>query len=284
MNVIEINNISKSYTDFQLKDVSFNVKAGTIMGFVGENGAGKSTTISAILDLIQTDSGNIKLFNIPAHNFPIYKKEDIGVVFDELQFPEILTAEQISKICIKIYKNWDNSIFASYCKRFSLPLGKPVKDFSRGMQMKLNIAVALSHNAKLLIMDEPTSGLDPIVRDDILDVFLDFVQNPNNSIFLSSHITSDLEKIADYITFIHQGKILMTESKDNLIYDYSIIRCGKDDFEQISKQEIISFKKETMQYSVLVKNKKKLQNKYPKLIFDNPKIDEIMLLLVKGNR
>lgn len=211
-------------------------------------------------------------------------KEDIGVVFDGINFYETLTPAKIGKISQAAYSQWDVSLYQGYLKRFALPDDKEVKTFSKGMKMKLCIAVALSHHPKLLILDEATSGLDPVMRDDILDVFLDFVQDENHSILMSSHITTDLEKVADYITFIHQGKVLFCKSKDELRYNYGIIRCGASLFDAIDKSEVLAYRKCDYQWDVLVANKDSARRKYKNAIVDDASIDDILLLYVKGEQ
>lgn len=280
--VLKASHLVKNYPGFSLKDVSLNLPSGCIMGFIGENGAGKSTTFKALLDLIRLDGGFITFWGQTLAENSALLKEDIGIVFDNMNFYETLTPKQIGRICSSTYKNWDTKIYQNYLTRFSLPEQKELKTFSKGMQVKQSLAVALSHNPKLLILDEATSGLDPVVRDDILDIFLDFVQDEQHSILVSSHITSDLEKIADYITFIHDGKIIFSESKDALLYDYGIIRCGSAGFDVMDKKDILAFRKTDYQYNVLIKNRKTASQKYKDAVIDTPTIDEIMLLYVKG--
>lgn len=280
--VLKASHLVKNYPGFSLKDVSLNLPSGCIMGFIGENGAGKSTTFKALLDLIRLDGGFITFWGKTLAENSAQLKEDIGIVFDNMNFYETLTPKQIGRICSSTYKNWDAKIYQNYLTRFSLPEQKELKTFSKGMQVKQSLAVALSHNPKLLILDEATSGLDPVVRDDILDIFLDFVQDEQHSILVSSHITSDLEKIADYITFIHDGKIIFSESKDALLYDYGIIRCGSAGFDVMDKKDILAFRKTDYQYNVLIKNRKTASQKYKDAVIDTPTIDEIMLLYVKG--
>lgn len=283
-NILEVENLSKKYakSDFELKNISIAVPYGTIMGFIGKNGAGKTTTISAILNTIHKDNGTVKMFGQEISDKNLAVREDIGVVFDAVNFSENLTASRLCKVMGGIYKQWHNEEFFSLLKQFSLPTDKKIKTFSRGMTMKLAIAAALSHRPKLLILDEATSGLDPIVRDEILDVFLDFVKDDEHSILLSSHITTDLEKIADYITFIHEGEIILTERKDDLLYNYGIIRCKSEQFSQIDKADMISCLKKDYQTDVLVKDKNAMERKYNRMIIDHTTIDEIMILLVKG--
>lgn len=209
-------------------------------------------------------------------------KEQIGVVFDGNNFSEILSPKKIGRVMRDIYQSWDGRTFMALLKKFSLPAGKPIKQFSKGMKMKLAIAVALSHNSKLLILDEATSGLDPVVRDDILDMLLDFVQDESHSILVSSHITSDLEKIADYIVFLHEGRVVFSKPKDELTEQYGIIKCGSAQFDALDKSEIIAYRKMDYEWQVLVADRNKMQKKYPKAMIVPASIDEIMLLYVKG--
>lgn len=278
---LQIENLTKQYSGFKLDHVSFTVPKGVIMGMIGENGAGKSTTINAVLDLIHKDEGKV-LFWGQELSSSKQLKEDIGIVFDGINFYETLTPAKVGKISKAAYSQWDETLYQDYLNRFELPLNKEIKTLSKGMKMKLSIAVALSHKPKLLILDEATSGLDPVMRDDILDVFLEFMQDENHSILMSSHITTDLEKVADYITFIHQGKVLFCKTKDELRYRYGIIRCGAADFEKIDKEEILAYRKDDYQWNVLVADKEKARRKYKTTVVDDAAIDDILLLYVKG--
>lgn len=282
-NILEVRNLTKQYADFTLDHVSFSIPKGTIMGLIGENGAGKSTTINAILDLIHKDDGTVTFWGQELSSTK-QLKEDIGVVFDGINFYETLTAAKVGKISQAAYKQWDDLLYREYLNRFQLPTDKEIKTFSKGMKMKLCIAVALSHRPKLLILDEATSGLDPVMRDDILDVFLEFVQDEEHSIMISSHITTDLEKVADTITFIHQGKVLFCKAKDELLYHYGIIRCGAAIFDEIYKSEILAYRKEDYQWNVLVADKEKARQRYKNAVVDDAAIDDILLLYVKGER
>ena len=282
-NILEVRNLTKQYADFTLDHVSFSIPKGTIMGLIGENGAGKSTTINAILDLIHKDDGTVTFWGQELSSAK-QLKEDIGVVFDGINFYETLTAAKVGKISQTAYKQWDDRLYREYLNRFQLPTDKEIKTFSKGMKMKLCIAVALSHRPKLLILDEATSGLDPVMRDDILDVFLEFVQDEEHSIMISSHITTDLEKVADTITFIHQGKVLFCKAKDELLYHYGIIRCGAAIFDEIDKSEILAYRKEDYQWNVLVADKEKARRRYRNAVVDDAAIDDILLLYVKGER
>ena len=281
-----LKNVNKKYekSNFAIKDISFSIPEGSIVGFIGENGAGKSTTMNCILNVIRRDSGTIEIFGREMTDEDIDIRENIGVVYDSNNFPEYLTAKQLADILGRIYSKWDDFCFEQFLRRFGLPESQKIKTCSRGMSMKLAIAVALSHDSKLLILDEATSGLDPIMRDEILDVLLEFVKQENHSILLSSHITSDLEKIADYIVFIHNGEIILSKTKDELIYEYGVIRCSKNDFHNILSEDILSSMKKDYQIDVLIKNRKLIEKKYKNLIVDSVSLDEIMLLLVKGER
>ena len=281
-----LKNVNKKYekSNFTIKDISFSVPEGSIVGFIGENGAGKSTTMNCILNVIRKDSGTVEIFGREMTDEDIDIRENIGVVYDSNNFPEHLTAKQLADILRRIYSKWDDFCFEQFLRRFGLPESQKIKSYSRGMSMKLAIAVALSHDSKLLILDEATSGLDPIMREEILDVLLEFVKQENHSILLSSHITSDLEKIADYIVFIHNGEIILNKTKDELIYEYGVIRCSENDYHNILPEDILSSMKKDYQIDVLIKNRKLMEKKYKNLIIDSVSLDEIMLLLVKGER
>ena len=281
---LQINGLTKEYPGFKLDHVSFTLPCGTIMGLIGENGAGKSTTINAVLDLIRKDDGNILFWGKELSHNPRQLKEDIGVVFDGISFYETLTPVKVGKISAAAYRQWDPAAYKGFLDQFQLPADKEIKTFSKGMKMKLSIAAALSHHPKLLILDEATSGLDPVMRDDILDVFLDFIQDETHSILMSSHITTDLEKVADYITFIHQGKIVFSKPKDELIYNYGILRCGAEDFHRLDPADILAWRKNDYQWDVLVEDKNKAMSRYRSIVIDNPSIDDILLLYVKGEQ
>ena len=283
---LKLENVCKTYemSDFVLDNVSFAIPMGSVMGFVGENGAGKTTTIGCILNTLSRNSGSIQLFGKEMQDKDTELRNEIGVVYDSDNFPEYLTARQLSNIMEGIFSKWDDALFQKYLHTFHLNEKQKIGKYSKGMTMKLAIAVALSHHPKLLILDEATSGLDPIMRDEMLDVFLEFVGSDDHSILLSSHITSDLEKIADYITFIHQGRIILTESKDNLIYKYAILRCKEKQFESLDKNDILAYRRQDYQIDVLVDNKEAAKRKYAGVVIDCATIDEIMLILVKGER
>mgnify|MGYP000018066919 FL=1 len=283
---LKLDNVCKTYemSDFVLENVSFAVPMGSVMGFVGENGAGKTTTIGCILNTLSRNSGSIQLFGKEMQDKDTELRNEIGVVYDGDNFPNYLTARQLSNIMKGIFSKWDDALFQKYLHTFHLNEKQKIGKYSKGMTMKLAIAVALSHHPKLLILDEATSGLDPVMRDEMLDVFLEFVGSDDHSILLSSHITSDLEKIADYITFIHQGRIILTESKDNLIYKYAILRCKEKQFEGLDKNDILAYRRQDYQIDVLVDNKEAAKRKYADIAIDCATIDEIMLILVKGEQ
>ena len=281
-NALTVSGLAKNYKEFSLSDVSFEVPQGAIVGLIGENGAGKSTTLNAILGLIHKDAGEISIMGTPIEELTMDMKEKIGVVFDGTNFSEELTPKKLNKVLKGIYASWDEDFFISLLKKLSLPFQKKIKSFSKGMKAKLSIAVAFAHHPKLLILDEATSGLDPIVRDHILDMFLDFVQDEENSILVSSHITTDLEKVADYIVFIHEGRLIFSKPKDELLENYGIVKCGAAQFDALDQQDVIAYRKQDYEWQVLVSDRQRAEKKYPKAVVIPATIDEIMLLYVKG--
>lgn len=284
-NILEVKNLNKRYKGFELKNINLSLPHGMIMGLIGENGAGKTTTIKSILNLIKIDSGEIKIFGLDLVKDEKEIKENVGVVLDDSFLSEYLTGKDINKIMKKIYKNWDEELFFKYLKEFNLPTDKTSKEFSSGMKMKLKIAVALSHKPKLLILDEPTSGLDPVARNEILDIFQDFIENGENSILVSSHITSDLEHVADYITFINNGEIVMCKDKDELLEKYGIVKCSAKEFSSISSDDFVRYKKNKYDYELLVEDRNMFAKKYSNIaIIDKPSLEDIMLLYIKGEK
>lgn len=281
-NILEVRNLSKKYKDFELKNISFELPKGMIMGLIGENGAGKTTTIKAILDIIKNYNGEIKIFGLDNKNSDKEIKEDVGVVLDDMFFPEILMPNDINSIMKDAYKNWDSKLYFKYLADFYLPKNKQIKTFSKGMRKKLEIATALSHHPKLLILDEPTSGLDPIARNEVIDIFQDFIQNEECSILLSSHITTDLEHIADYITFINNGEILLQKTCDELLENYGIVKCMESEFKKINKSDYIKYNKTKYEYKILVENKKEFSKKYDINTIDKITLEDLMLLMIKG--
>lgn len=279
---ISLNNVVKQYDNFKLNHINFDVPKGAIMGFVGENGAGKTTTIKAILDLISIDEGNISVLGLDSRNLAKEKKAQIGVVLDGSNLHDNLNINNINFIMKRIFPNWEEKTFFEYIRKFNLPEKKIVKEFSRGMKMKLSIAIALSHQAKLLILDEATSGLDPMVRDEILDIFMEFMQDEEHTILLSSHIISDIEKIADYVTFIHKGSIVFSKNKDDLIYQHGIVHCKKEEVRDIDKSYIVGVRENRFGAEVLIQNKDAFQRNYHNFKVERTSIEEIMLFISRG--
>lgn len=279
-NVIEVKNVTKDYGDFKIDNISFAVPEGSVCGFIGQNGAGKTTTIKAILDVINVDAGEIFVFGQDVKIDSARLREDIGVVFDEMGFHEFMTGKDINIMMKNIYKNWDENVFFEYLKKFSLPSKKPCGDFSRGMRMKLQIAVALSHNAKLLIMDEPTSGLDPIVRNEMLQIFREYVIEEDHTILLSSHITGDLEKLADEVVFINGGRIVLAGNKDEILEKHGLLKCKKDELRDINNELIVHTEVETFGVTVLVNDKNACAKLYPQMVIEQASLEDIMLFYV----
>ena len=243
MNALEIKRLTKTYPGFTLDNLNLTLPSGCIMGLIGENGAGKSTTIKLILDMIHKDSGSIIILGKDNTDSIELTKEDIGVVMDEVGIPECLTVKQVGNVMKNTFRNWDDAEYARLAQKLALPDKKQFKEFSRGMKMKLGIAIALSHNAKLLILDEATSGLDPVVRDEVVEMFSDFTRDENHSILISSHIVSDLEKLCDYVAFLHKGKLLLCEEKDQLLAEYGLIHCTAEEIQNLPAKAI-KYKKE----------------------------------------
>lgn len=283
-NILEVKNLCKKYNRFELKNINIELPKGMIMGLIGENGAGKTTTIKAILNLISSDNGEIKIFGLDNKQNEKAIKEDIGAVLDDSFLSEYLNPKEINKIMKNIYKNWDEKLYFKYIEDFKLPKDKISKEYSSGMKMKLKIAVALSHHPKLLILDEPTSGLDPVARNEILDIFQEFIQDEKKGIFVSSHITSDLEHIADYITFINNGEIVISKTRDELLEKYGIVKCSKAEFEKIDKKDYLKFKKNRYDYEILVENKLEFKRKYDIQTIDKPTIEDVMIIYIKGEK
>lgn len=283
-NILTLKNVTKKYCDFQLKNINLELPKGTIMGFIGENGAGKTTTIKAILNQIHLDQGEIKVFGNDMKTKEKQNKEWLGTVLSESMFPENMNMLQIDKVMHNIFQQWDSPLFFEYGKKFQLPKDKRIKELSKGMRMKLAIACALSHHPKLLLLDEATSGLDPIVRDEILEVFMDFIQDEEHSVLLSSHITSDIEKIADYVTFIHKGEILLCEPKDEMLESYAILHATPEIFASLHKEDFIGYRKSKFSLDVLVKQRDDIQRRFPNAIMDGASLEDIMLFTVKGER
>ena len=283
-NNVELQNVSKKYKDFELRNISFNVPQGCIVGLIGENGAGKTTTIKSILNITKAE-GTIKVFGKDSVKNEKEIKEETGVVLDDSFLSDYLTAKQVNSIMKDFYKTWNEEKYMNLLKQFNLPADKLIKDFSSGMKMKLKIATAISHNPKLLILDEPTSGLDPVVRNEILDIFRRYIEeDETRSILLSTHITTDLEHISDYIVFIEKGRMIFNLPTNELLESYGIVKCSKQDFTRLDKKDYITYKNSKYQYEVLINNKNGIRNKYGITTIDKPSIEDIMLFYIKGEK
>ena len=281
---IKVKNLNKKYEGFELKNISFEIPEGSIVGLIGENGAGKTTTIKSILNIINSE-GEIQVLGKDIKQNEKEIKSKLGVVLDDSFLSEYLTPKKINSIMKDFYNTWDKKLFEKYIKIFKLPENKMIKDFSSGMKMKLKIATAISHKPQILILDEPTSGLDPIVRNEILDIFRQFIaEDETRSILVSTHITTDLEHISDYIMFIKNGEITLNLPTSEILENYGIVKCDEKDFSKISKEDYEYYRKEKYQYGVLVKNKKMIKSKYGISTIDKASIEDIMLFYIKGEK
>ena len=272
MNAIELRDLEKHYRDFDLR-ISLSLPQGCILGLVGENGAGKSTTIRLLLGMTKPDGGSFQVLGQPWAD-----KEQIGVVLDEPAFPECLTAKQVGRIMAGIFRSWDKAAFEGYLKKLSLPENKTFKEFSRGMKMKLSIAVALSHHPKLLVLDEPTSGLDPIVRDEVVELFADFARQEDHSVLISSHIVSDLEKLCDYVAFLHKGKLLLCEERDALREEYGLAQLSKTDFDALDPAAVVGARRSPYGVSAILRR----SGAPAGLTMEPVSIEDLFILMVKG--
>lgn len=281
-NLLEIRNISKSFGNkVVLKDVTFNVPSGSIVGFIGDNGAGKSTTFKTILGLISKDRGTVKILGKENLNKHAKIKEEIGVVFDAMNLPAHLTIKQLNKVFKKLFGTWDQDNFYRLVNSFSLPIDKKVNKFSRGMSMKLSVAVALSHNAKLLLLDEATGGLDPSSREELLEELKSFVSKNNGGILLSSHIISDVEKIASHLVIIKNGEILLNEEKNKVFESYAIANIDEEQLTLLSKDIVVAKRNYGSYFSVLVSDKQKLPNG---IVAKTISIEEISVFLTRSEK
>ncbi|MCI8870359.1 MAG: ABC transporter ATP-binding protein [Lawsonibacter sp.] len=281
-NSIEVRGLNKQFDSFALKDISLTLPGGSIMGLIGENGAGKTTTIKCILNLIRRDSGQITLLGYDSQREEHLAKQDVGVVLDECFFHDPLRPKDVDKILAPVFRNWDTALFRHYLDKFQLPEGKRVKEFSRGMKMKLSLAAAMAHHPRLLILDEATAGLDPVVRDEILDEFLGFIGDEDHSILISSHITSDLEKVADYITYLHRGQVVLSDAKDVILEDYGRLACSAQDLSQVDPEDLIRVRRGSFQCEALVAGRSAFARKYPCLLVERVGLEDIMLFIGKG--
>lgn len=277
-NAIEVSSLSKHYGSFTLDQVSFTLPSGCIMGLIGENGAGKSTTIRLLLGLAKRTGGEVKVLGADPEKCEPELREEIGVVFDDCPFPETMTLRDVRRILAAAYRHFDGARFDELADKFALPERQRIKEYSRGMRMKLSIAAALSHGARLLILDEPTSGLDPVARDELLDILLDFIQDERNSVLISSHILSDLEKACDYITFIHTGRVVFSEEKDELLEKYVIAKGSESEIDALDPDAVVGVRRGAFGCEALV-----ARAAGERLAHERASIEEIMLYYIKGD-
>lgn len=293
-NILELHQVSKTYSksDFTLDSLSLSLPYGAILGFVGENGAGKTTTIDCILNTVRKDSGTVKLFGREMGDEDTDIREKIGVVYDGDNFPGFWTATHLSRVMAGLYAQWDDALFQKYLEEFRLPPRQKIRSYSRGMTMKLALAAALSHHPQLLILDEATSGLDPVVRSEILDIFRELIEDGEHTIFISSHITSDIEKISDYVMLIHKGELLLSENKDDILYNYAIVRCTKQQASLIPEDIVVGREEGQYEVSVLVRDKRRLlENNFKEkaeqvssgsFAIDRAGVEDVLLYIVKA--
>lgn len=276
--ILELENVSKSFKDFSLKNINFSLERGYIMGFIGPNGAGKSTTIKLMMNLLKKESGVIKIFGLDHVRHEISIKERIGFVYDANHFYEELTVQEMKNMIRPFYKNWAEGLFLQYVKEFNLPLKKQIKHLSKGMKMKFSLAIALSHHAELLIMDEPTSGLDPLIRHELLEILQSLMEDENKSVFFSTHITSDLDKIADYITFINNGEIVLSQTKDELLEEYCIIKGNKEQLHKVGAELFVGIKENHFGFEALSNRKKDVLKSFgDSVLIEKPTLEDIMI-------
>ena len=281
MNAIEVRALGKKYPGFELKNVKFTLPEGCIMGLVGENGAGKSTLIRLIMDAAGRDSGDVRVLGTDNQSPGFVKiKDDIGVVLDDARLPESLNVRQLGRVFGDIYSRWDTKVYEDYLKRLDLPEKKRVKDFSRGMKMKLALACALSHDARLLILDEPTGGLDPVVRDEILEILEDFTRREDRSVLISSHIVSDLEKLCDYVAFLHRGELLLFEEKDRLLEEYAIARLPEERLRDLPEEAVHGVRRGKYGAEALVERGRVRVN----LPLERPSLEDIIVFFARGEK
>ena len=279
-NCIELKGLVKKYKTFTLGPIDLTVPGGSILGLIGENGAGKTTLIKSMLGIVNPSGGEVKLLGTG----PDHAKEDVGVVMDDCFFSEYLRVKDVNTVLSRVYKNWDKGLFRDYLDKFGLAGAKNIKELSRGMRMKLSLAAALAHRPKLLLLDEATAGLDPVVRDEILDEFLDFVSDEDHGILISSHITSDLEKAADYIAYLHGGKLLVCDEKDRLLESYGRLVCTRADLEQVERGYLVSTRKSQYSTEALIRHRSDFQRLYPRLTVEPITLDELMVFVVRGEK
>nr|WP_122011703.1 ABC transporter ATP-binding protein [Maliibacterium massiliense] len=284
MDAINVQDLCKTYAGFTLNNISMRLPMGSIMGFIGENGAGKTTTIASMLGLISSKSRRLELLGEPAGADNRALRERIGVVFDDCRFPEELRVRDINRFMGRIYARWDADAFGKHTKRFSLPENKPIKTFSKGMKTKLSIAAAMSHHAELLLLDEATSGLDPVARDELLEMLQAFIEDERHAVLLSSHITSDLDKIADYITFIHEGNLIFSQSRDALSDNMGILKCSPQELAGVDAGVVLRVRRSAFSTEALITDRAGFLRRHPGAVVDPVTLEEIMLFYVRGDR
>lgn len=282
---IEIKRLTKRYdTGFTLGSIDLDIPSGMIVGLIGENGAGKTTLIKSILNILKIDDGSIKMFDKDISKFEGDVKNQVGVVLDDMFLPEVLLVKDLDSVFKGIYSSWDTFLYNEYLNTFKLDRNAKIKTLSKGMRKKLEIACALAHKPKLLILDEPTSGLDPIVRNEVLDIFLKFISDDEHTILLSTHITSDLEHIADKIVFLNKGEILLNDLRDNILEHYGLLKCDEEYFPKIDKKDIVSYRMNKYDCEVLINNASDAKKKYKKCVIDKITLEELMIMMIKGDR
>ncbi len=279
---LEVRGATKRYPQFTLDGVSLKVPRGSIMGLIGENGAGKTTTLKIILGLIRADAGEVSLLGETDPQAMQRLKSRVGVVLDEGFFPDTFRPREVGRVCAGVYPNWQSANFDGWLRRLNLPTDKKIKEFSKGMKMKLAIAVALSHEAELLILDEATGGLDPVVRSEILDVFLDFIQDERHAILFSTHITTDLARVADEITFLNKGRVALQRSKDDILASYGVLKCGQAAYEALDKGDFAGSRRGAYGMEVLLKDRGAYLRRHPDAVIDPATLDDVMLFTIKG--
>lgn len=281
-NSIEIQGLVKGYSAFTLGPVDLAVPAGAIVGLIGENGAGKTTLLKCLLDIARPNEGTVQILGRDSRDRKA--REDVGVVLDECLFHDTLLARDVDKILSKVYRQWDRALFASLLQRLNLPADRYLKEFSRGMKMKLSLAAALAHHPSVLVLDEATSGLDPVVRDELLDELMAFSAQGEHSILMSSHITTDLEKAADYIAYLHQGQLLFFEEKDRLLEDHGRLVCTRADLAGVDPAYVLAVRQGQWSTEALIRDKAAFRRRYPRLTVDPVALDEIMVFMERGTR
>ncbi|MDD2556622.1 MAG: ABC transporter ATP-binding protein [Syntrophaceticus sp.] len=281
--ILEVRNLAKNYSGFSLKNLSFTLEKGYIMGFIGQNGSGKTTTIRLIMNLIRRDSGEIKVFGLDNINNELEVKERIGFVYDENHFYNELNVLEMKRVIAPFYSRWDDSIFKEYLDRFELSPRKKIKDLSKGMKMKFSLVIALSHHAELFVLDEPTSGLDPIFRSELLDILVEIIQDENKSVFLSTHLTTDLDKIADYITFINRGELVFSESKDEIMERYALVKGGNELLDEELKKEFVGINQSKYGFAGLTRDLNRIRQVFgDSVLIEKASLEDIMLYTVRG--